>query len=282
MAHRKKKDYHPAKHFKTFREKVGYYMDDYRSRLGRDIDIFIILLNLAFCVIFVLNTYALSVYAKAVLWNLELIIVFFFIAEFIARLYGSTRRKSQLKDPYTVIDLVTILPTVLEFLFPVLNLGVIKLLRVFAVFRIFRFMRFFAEDHLFFGVIADELINISRLVFIILTIFFVSSGLFYYAESPANQEVQNFGDAFYFSVVALTTVGFGDITPSTDAGRMVTVLMIISGIILIPWQASLIVRSWIDASKKKFVVCPKCGLSHHDHDASHCKHCGHVLYRDSD
>ena len=44
---------------------------------------------------------------------------------------------------------------------------------------------------------------------------------------------RNFGDAFYFVVVAVSTVGFGDIVPSSSAGRLVTVAMIISGIIFL-------------------------------------------------
>ena len=67
-------------------------------------------------------------------------------------------------------------------------------------------------------------------------IFFISAGLFYQVEHEVNAKAQNFGDAFYFTVVALTTVGFGDITPQSQGGKWVTVLMIISGITLIPFQ----------------------------------------------
>ena len=82
---------------------------------------------------------------------------------------------------------------------------------------------------------------------------------------------RNFGDAFYFTVVTLTTVGFGDIIPFSEAGRMVTVLMILSGIILIPWQVSRLVREWILIASKQDVTCPQCGLRYQDRDASHCK-----------
>lgn len=51
-------------------------------------------------------------------------------------------------------------------------------------------------------------------------IFLISSGLFFYVESGINAEVRTFGDAFYFTVVALTTVGFGDITPMSEGGEM--------------------------------------------------------------
>jgi voltage-gated potassium channel len=73
----------------------------------------------------------------------------------------------------------------------------------------------------------------------------------YIVESISNLGVWTFGDAFYFTVVTLTTVGFGDITPLSGAGKWVTVLMILSGIILIPWQVNHIAKEWIHIAIKK-------------------------------
>ena len=94
--------------------------------------------------------------------------------------------------------------------------------------------------------------------------------------------MNTFGDAFYYTIVTLTTVGFGDITPVSAAGKWVTVLMIVSGIIAIPWQASQIIKEWIRMSDKKNIICKQCGLKYHDKDASHCKACGHVIYQEYD
>jgi voltage-gated potassium channel len=110
-------------------------------------------------------------------------------------------------------------------------------------------------------------------------IFFISSGFFYYVESPVNPEVQNFGDAFYFTVVALSTVGFGDIVPISGPGRLVTIMMIISGIILIPLQAGRIFREWVTVCERKIAVCPNCMLERHDVDAVYCKRCGQELHQ---
>jgi voltage-gated potassium channel len=178
------------------------------------------------------------------------------------------------------------MPTVFLLVLPVfgisLDLRFIKVIRSIRATRIFRFLRFTSDADFFFGNITVPLLKVVRLCLTILIIFFVSSGVFFHVENDVNPNVQNFGDAFYFTVVALTTVGFGDITPLSGAGKWVTVLMICSGIILIPWQVSGIVKEWIHIASKKEIVCERCGLRYHDRDASHCKSCGAVIYQEYD
>ncbi len=269
-----------------FRETIQFYLIDCKTPLGKLIDAFIIILNLFICAIFVIETYPVSTATKALLWKAEVIIVLFFVIEYAARLYGAKRRLKQLVDVYSIIDLIAILPTLALLVLPAfgitLDLSFVKLIRIFRVFRIFRFLRFTADTEFFFGSINMQLLKVVRLVLTILMIFFISSGLFFYVESSTNTNVKNFGDAFYFTVVALTTVGFGDITPRSDAGRWVTVLMILSGIILIPWQVSRVVKEWVHMASKEEIICPGCGLRYHDRDASHCKACGHLIYQEYD
>ena len=270
---------------RSLRETLEFYLIDCRTPLGKMIDMFIIFLNLCVCAIFVIDTYAVSGRAKAFLWNTEVIIVCFFIVEYIVRLYSAKDRVKQLKDIYSIIDLIAILPT-LFLVLPVFGMtsqiGIVKLIRIFRVFRIFRFLRFTADPIFFFGNLTSHLLNVVRLLLTVFIIFFISSGLFYYVESGVNEQVKNFGDAFYFTVVSLTTVGFGDIIPYTEAGRWVTVAMVLSGIILLPWQASRIIKEWVRIGSKKEIACPDCGLRYHEKDASHCKSCGHVIYQEYD
>ena len=270
----------------SFRETIQFYLIDCKTPLGKLIDAFIIILNLFICALFVIDTYPVSAATKALLWKAEVIIVLFFIMEYAARLYGAKSRLKQLVDVYSIIDLIAILPTLALLFLPAfgitLNFSFVKLIRIFRVFRIFRFLRFTADPDFFFGSIPVQSLKVVRLVLTIFMIFFISSGLFFYVEHGINTDVKNFGDAFYFTVVALTTVGFGDITPRSDAGKWVTVIMILSGIILIPWQVSRVVKEWVHMASKAEIVCPGCGLSYHDKDASHCKSCGHLIYQEYD
>jgi len=269
-----------------FRETLRFYLIDCKTVLGKIIDIFIILLNLFVCAILVIETYPVSEATRQLLWQFEVIIVLLFIIEYVARLYAARSRLKQLVDIYSIIDLVAILPTLSVIILPLfgitLNIGFIRFIRAFRPFRIFRFLRFAADPDFFFGSVPMQFLKVTRLFLTILIIFFISSGLFFHVESDLNPNVKNFGDAFYFTVVALTTVGFGDIIPLSDAGKWVTVLMILSGIILIPWQISLIVKEWVRMATKKKITCPGCGLRYHDEDASHCKSCGHVIFQEYD
>lgn len=271
---------------KSFRETLQFYLIDCKTALGKVIDILIILLNLFICLILVIETYPVSETTRQLLWDLEVIIVLFFIIEYVARLYAAQDRLRQLVDVYSIIDLIAILPTLSVIFLPLfgitLDIGFIQFIRAFRTLRIFRFLRFTADGDFFFGSITPQLLKVTRLLLTILMIFFISSGLFYFVESDLNPNVKNFGDAFYFTVVALTTVGFGDIIPLSDAGKWVTVLMILSGIVLIPWQISRIAKEWVRMGTKKEIICPKCGLHYHDEDASHCKSCGHIIFQEYD
>ena len=269
-----------------FRETVQFYLLDSETWLGRFIDVFIICLNLLVCLLYVAQTYPHTDSTSLVLWRLEETAVVFFIIEYLMRIYGAPDRLRQVFDVYSIIDLVAIAPTISVLVLPWFGLephiGFIHTIRVLRVFRIFRFLRFTAGTDFFFGRINMAVLRIVRLVATIIMIFFISSGLFFEVEQGINPNVNTFGDAVYFTVVTLTTVGFGDITPLSETGKWVTVLMILSGIVFIPWQVGRIIREWIHISSKREVVCTTCGLKYHDQDASHCKSCGNVIFQEYD
>lgn len=265
-----------------FREQVRFYLLDHETPLGKLIDIALLLLNLVFVGVFVAQTYPLSSTTKSLLWQLEVGIVLVFVVEYVLRLYGAQNRLLEFTNPYTMVDLLSVLPTLSVLLFPAPLIGInIGFLRVVRVIRVLRFYRFTQDEKFFFGTVSVETLRVMKLLLTVSVLFFVTAGLFYSTEFRVNPSVRNFGDAFYYMVVTLTTVGFGDITPRTSAGRWVTVAGVLAAIVLIPWQAGKIVREWTNREKVN-VVCRNCGLSYHDADASHCKACGNVIYQEYD
>jgi voltage-gated potassium channel len=272
-----------SEHGRTVKESVRFYLVDHQTVLGKVIDVALLLLNLAFIGIVVADTYAISRRTEALLWRLEVGIAVVFLAEYLLRLYSAERRVAEFFEVYTLVDLVSIVPTFAVVFVPSMTTSAttLGLLRLARVFRVLRFFRFTKDEEFFFGTVTVGTLRAMKLLLSVLTIFFLYAGLFYQVEHAANPRIGTFGDAFYFAVVSLTTVGFGDITPVTNAGRWVTVLAILTGIILIPWEASRIVRAWTRTDRVD-VTCPNCGLTGHDPDASHCKSCGSVIYQEYD
>ena len=263
------------------REVVRFYLLDHSTPIGKAIDIALLSLNLLFILVFVVETYPHTAATDALLWRFEVGIAGVFLVEYVLRIYGAEDRVGELTNPYTVIDLLSVLPTLSVLLLPGPVTFELGFLRVARIVRVLRFYRFTQDEEFFFGTVEAQTLRAGELVLTIFVLLFATAGLFYSAENAVNSGVSTFGDAFYYTVVSLTTVGFGDITPVTTGGRWVTVGAILAGILLIPWQAGRIVREWTSRDKID-VTCPNCGLRHHDADASHCKACGHVIYQEYD
>lgn len=101
---------------------------------------------------------------------------------------------------------------------------------------------------------------------------FVMTGLIYATQVNHNDQIRNYADALYFTVTTLTTTGFGDITLQGTSGRLLSVMVMIVGITLFLRLAAALFRP----SKVRY-TCQSCGLTLHDADAVHCKHCGAVV-----
>jgi len=95
----------------------------------------------------------------------------------------------------------------------------------------------------------------------------------YVSQVGENPAIQNYIDALYFTVTALTTTGFGDITLIGTSGHLLAVLIMIFGLSLFLRLVQTIFRP-----EKVRYECPDCGLKRHDQDAVHCKHCGRILH----
>ncbi|MEO0687145.1 MAG: potassium channel family protein, partial [Cyanobacteria bacterium J06649_11] len=74
--------------------------------------------------------------------------------------------------------------------------------------------------------------------------------------------------------------GYGDVTPLSQAGRLMTVLMIFTGVLFIPWQLSELIGQVVKTSSLVEQECPNCSLSRHETDAIFCKRCGTKLEED--
>ena len=106
----------------------------------------------------------------------------------------------------------------------------------------------------------------------LIVFLFVMTGVIYATQHVVNDQINNYADALYFTVTALTTTGFGDITLQGTSGRLLSVVVMIVGVTLFLRLAQVLFRP-----SKVHYRCPHCGLTRHEADAVHCKHCGAVI-----
>jgi voltage-gated potassium channel len=252
------------------REQTDFYLKDLETAGGKVVSLTIAGLVLLSSGIFVLETYSIPEVLRIYLQILDKIIVLIFTIEYGLRLWSAENKLKYLFSFYSIIDLMAILP----LLFGATDISFIRLLRWF---RILRLLRFIDRKYLF-GVNTEDGSIFVRILFTLFAIIFVYSGLIYQVEHPVNPEVfTTFLDAFYFSIVTMTTVGFGDVTPISELGRFLTVLMILTGIALIPWQVGDLIKRLVKTANQVETICLGCGLAFHDIDAEFCKRCGRKL-----
>ena len=257
---------------KSLKEKVAFYLEDIETSIGLITNLVILLLILASVGIFVIETYPVSAEIQKVLNTIDLSILIVFTCEYLLRFWSAKNRKEFFFSIFSLVDLVAILPLITGFMD-------IRFIRIFRWFRILRIIRFWKLELFLIGIKSSDSIVFVRIFLTLFSLIFVYSGLIYQVEHTINPTgLENFFDAFYFVVVTMTTVGYGDVTPLSQPGRAMTLLMILTGVLFIPWQLGELIKQVIKTVNLVAIQCENCNLSSHDSDAQFCKQCGAKLY----
>lgn len=253
------------------RKKIGFYLDDIETPVGKFINLVITGLVILSSAIFAAQTYAIPPALQHALDGLDTIILVIFAVEYLLRFWCAEQPFKFIFSLYGLVDLMAVLP----FLLGAVD---IRFIRIFRWFRILRLIRFIEGKTIFGYVTSEDVAIFARIIFTLFAIVFVYSGLIYQVEHPVNAELfRTFLDAVYFSVSTISTAGLGDIVPISETGRLMTILMVLTGIIFIPWQLGDLVKQLVKTGNRVEVACTSCGLSVHDDDARFCKSCGTLL-----
>ena len=215
-------------------------------------------------VLFIIATSFLP--ASEIIETLDVLFGIGILADFAARLLASRHRLREFTRFSTWADVVAIV----SFLAPLAGKagGFLRILRTLRLLRDYQMLVRLRIDSPFFRRNEEVIFAVTNLAVFI----FVMTAIVYETQKGRNDEIANYADALYFTVTALTTTGFGDITLPGTIGRLISVVIMIFGVTLFFNLA----RALLTPHKVRF-PCPTCGLQRHDSDAVHCKACGVVL-----
>ena len=198
----------------------------------------------------------------------DLIIGVLLALEFLGRMFAHRHPMHYLDNGAAMIDLVVIASLFVSALGS--NLGFLRVLRTVRLFRSYNVLG--RLKRLSPAVRRNEEVILAALnlsVFVIMV-----SSLVFVTQRGVNPKIEDFVDALYFSVSALSTTGFGDITLlGSTGGELLSIAMMIVGITLFFRLAQAVFRP----GGKVLHPCPQCALQRHEPDAVHCKACGHML-----
>lgn len=203
-----------------------------------------------------------------------------FTAEYLLRLWCVRRAPRYAASFFGAVDLLAVLPTWLSVVVPGSQaLATVRVLRVVRVFRILKLAQYVGEARVLATALRAARYKIVVFLITVLSIVVVVGSLMYLIEGPEHG-FTSIPLGVYWAVVTLTTVGFGDVTPTTPLGQgLATAVMILGyAIIAVPTGIVTAEIAWAGREGRAPAPgCPGCGRSGHDSDALHCKWCGAAL-----
>ncbi|MCL9818500.1 ion transporter [Natronocalculus amylovorans] len=242
------------------------------GRKGRAVDFFIMGLIFLSILSIILETVA-PIRQQYGLWfdRLEVFTVAVFTIEYILRIwtitakegYSSVRGRLRYMTSYhMVIDLLAVLPF---FIGGFVDLRFLRVVRIFRIIRVFKLARYSKSLQTMGYVLRKKKpdLIISTIATGILLV--LASSAIYFIEGPVQpEEFSSIPASFWWGVVTMTTVGYGDVTPVTTAGRIIGSLVAFLGIGLFALPASILASGFIEEATQEekprpYVYCPHCG-----------------------
>ena len=217
---------------------------------------------------------------KLVFNVMEIILTVLFTIEYIIRIYCAPSRRGYILSGWGIIDLVAVLPPYLSVFFPgaryMLVLRSIRFLRIFRIFRLFSFIN---EGNLLLRAMGKSMYKIAVYFLFVFVLVVCLGTLMYIIESgQPNTAFTDIGASIYWAVTTLSTVGYGDITPVTFLGRLLSAFIMLLGYTLIAVPGGIVTASFINETSDpvKDGKCPRCDGKVRKTD-KFCPHCGEKL-----
>jgi voltage-gated potassium channel len=205
---------------------------------------------------------------------LEWVLTGFFTTEYLLRLYVSKSAKKYAFSFFGVIDLLAIIPTYISLLLPGTHyFMVVRVLRLLRVFRILKLVRFVRAASILGEAVKASRYKIFVFMGVIISMVLVFGTCMYIVEGEESGFV-SIPQSMYWTIVTMTTVGYGDIVPMTVLGKFVASAMMLVGYAIIAVPTGIVTSELAEATRHANMKrCSRCKEPLVD-QANYCHKCG--------
>jgi len=276
---------HSAKDYQgnDLKEKIWriIFLSDSGTARGFDITL-LFLISGSVLVVMLESVEAVAAKHSTLLYGLEWFFTILFTIEYALRIWVVRRKKKYLFSFFGIVDLLSILPTFIDFILAGSgHFIIVRILRMLRMFRILKMAEHMGDAHVLINAMKASRPKIAVFIFSLMAIVSIEGTLMYIIEGGVeNTGFTSIPQAVYWGIVTVTTVGYGDIAPVTVLGKMLASVMMLTGFAIIAVPTG-IVSAELNREMKKVSMdlrhCEGCGHDGHDPKALHCKMCGHKL-----
>jgi len=212
----------------------------------------------------------------------EWVITILFSLEYIARVITVKNPKKYIFSFFGIIDLLSTIPKYLSFFFVgSQSLIALRALRLLRVFRILKLARYIGESANLRRAIQLSRAKITIFMMFVLILCVILGTIMYLVESGQDSGFSSIPRSVYWAIVTLTTVGYGDIAPSTALGQFIASFIMLMGYAIIAVPTGIVTAEMTSIKKHKVQTntqaCPYCMSTRHRDNAEFCYKCGNTL-----
>ena len=256
---------------------------EHDTRAGQRFDILLLIAILTSVLVVVIDSVE-SIHAEynRLLLTIEIAFTLLFTVEYVVRLIVAPNAWRYARSFYGVVDLLSILPTYIVPLLPVSNsaarISTVRALRLLRAFRIFKLRSMLTEADALQAALVQSRAKIAVFISAVLIAVVIAGSALHLVEGVSgNPGFDSIPKSMYFTVVTMSTVGYGDIAPATTVGKLLTTAIILLGYSLIVVPTGIVSAEISRSPGVRRRVCDRCGRTGHDADARFCKQCGERL-----
>ena len=269
---------------RSIRNRIHEIIFEADTKMGRFFDlVLLVLISLSVIVVLLESVESIDNQYHEIFFWIEWILTILFTIEYLLRIYVTLRPQKYITSFYGVVDLLSILPTYISlFIAGSQSLLVIRGLRLLRIFRILKLTKFTTQGQVIMTALNRSRGKIVMFFITVILIVTIIGAAMYLIEGGANPRFDNIPRSIYWAIVTLTTVGYGDITPVTSLGQLVSAFVMILGYAIIAVPTGIVTNEIINEQRNRSLIkstqaCRYCSKEGHDLDAKFCKYCGELI-----